>query len=177
MDKLMKSIARSCAVAGCGSPSGFYGVCLGHEPQFVRDEFQKITGLGLASVERPSCYETHRKWMEYVVAFVYSSASNRRDAVRIEHCRDCTPEYRDEQTELDRCEHPETVFVMPDTNNGGVVGVPMKNPKDPRRWEQAMMGMLGTVVSLPKSSAMDKAMRLSASQKKKIGRPKRSSDE
>jgi hypothetical protein len=108
-----------------------------------------------------------------VVAFVWSSSTERRSSVRIEHCRDCTPSYRDEQYALGKCEHPETVFVRPDTANGGVVGIPNNNMRDPRRWEQAMMGMLGTVVALPSTNAIEEVMEKYESSKRKSGRPKK----
>lgn len=157
----------------CEHPAGFYGYCLGHEPGFVRAEFDRFVTAGVANSVRPKCYESDRKWAEYVVAFVWSSAPDRRASVRVEHCRDCTPSYRDEQHELGKCEHPETVFVRPDTSNGGVIGIPNNNKKDPRRWEQAMMGMLGAVVALPTSKAMDDVMRKMDALRKKAGRPKK----
>ncbi len=168
---------RRCSFLHCEHPSGFYGYCLGHEPEFVRTEFDRLVVSGVANPSRPPCYESDRKWKEYVVAFVWSSAGDRRSGVRVEHCRDCTPAYRDEQYVLGRCEHPETVFIKPDTSNGGVVGVPNNNKKDPRRWEQAMMGMLGTVVSLPSTQAMEDVMTKYEASKRKSGRPKKEHSE
>ena len=107
----------------------------------------------------------------------WSSAPDRRASVRIEHCRDCTPAYRDEQHALGKCDHPETVFVRPDTSNGGVIGIPMNNKRDPRRWEQAMMGMLGSVVALPSTRAMEAVMNKIESSKRKSGRPKKEQTE
>lgn len=164
---------RKCQIVQCTEPSGFYGYCLGHEPEFVAKEFEGLAEKGLVAKQKPTCYESQRKWTEYVVAFVYSSAADRRATMQIDHCKDCTPSYRDEQYGLGRCEHPETVFVKPDTSNGGLVGIPMKTSKDPRRWEQAMMGMLGQVVSLPSTKAMEEVMNKIESSKKKIGRPKK----
>jgi hypothetical protein len=69
------------------------------------------------------------------------------------------------------------VFIKPDTSNGGVVGIPNNNKKDPRRWEQAMMGMLGTVVSLPSTQAMEDVMSKYEASKRKSGRPKKEHSE
>jgi hypothetical protein len=69
------------------------------------------------------------------------------------------------------------VFIKPDTSNGGVVGIPNNNKKDPRRWEQAMMGMLGTVVSLPSTQAMEDVMAKYEASKRKSGRPKKEHSE
>lgn len=164
---------RKCQIAECVQPSGFYGYCLGHEPEFVAKEFDRLVETGVAAQQKPTCYESQRKWSEYVVAFVWSSAPDRRATVTIEHCKDCTPAYRDEQYAVGRCQHPETVFVKPDTSNGGLVGIPLKNARDSRRWEQAMMGMLGQVVSLPSTKAMEEVMQRIESSKKKVGRPKK----
>ena len=164
---------RKCQIIGCTQPSGFYGYCLGHEPEFVAKEFDRLVEKGIAVQQKPTCYESQRKWSEYVVAFVHSSAPDRRATVTIEHCKDCTPAYRDEQYAIGRCEHPETVFVKPDTSNGGLVGIPLKNARDSRRWEQAMMGMLGQVVSLPSTKAMEQVMQRIESSKKRVGRPKK----
>jgi len=93
--------------------------------------------------------------------------------VRVEYCRDCTPSYRDEQHAAGNCAHPETVFVRPDTSNGGVIGIPNNNKRDPRRWEQAMMGMLGAVVALPSAKAMEDVVSKYDESKRKSGRPKK----
>ena len=169
-----------CQFNGCASPAGGFGYCLTHEPEFVAQAFSKYTAGGAASREKPTCYETQQKWMQYVVAYIFCSAPDRRDGVTVEHCRDCTPKFRDEQIALGRCQQPETVFIRPEGKDA-LIGVPlldMGSQSKVQRWEKAVMGMSGSVVSLPRPEILSKIIEtLAIRRARHAGRPKKGETE
>lgn len=164
----------------CNSHAGTFGYCPTHEPEFIEQAFNKYVGGGAAAKEKPKCYESQQKWMQYVVAYIFCSAPDRRDGVTVEHCKDCTPTYRDSQHSVGKCQHPETVFIKPD-HKGVSVGVPitdMSSQHKVQRWEKAVMGMSGAVLSLPDPETLSSVIETIAVRRARhVGRPKKDQTE
>ena len=174
----MENKRGRCLGDGCGSAAGLFGYCPTHEPEFVVQAFDRYVTGGAAAREKPTCYESQQKWMQYVVAYIFCSAPDRRDGVTVEHCKDCTPKYRDEQIAAGKCQHPETVFIKSESS-GTLIGVPltdMSSQHKVQRWEKAVMGVSGAVVSLPNPEVLSKIIETVAVRRARhVGRPKRES--
>lgn len=145
-------LPSSCRVPGCLNLSGSYGVCREHQDPLVSQSFDAIANEGICSKEAPPCFPTHMEWREYVVASVLCRNQNERRAAPIEFCRDCTPDYKDEQMACGKCTHPETVFIRSQRHHGDIIGVPIMRTTG--TWESAMMGLAGDVVRLPPDEVM-----------------------
>jgi len=169
-----------CLSEGCAGAAGNFGYCPTHEPEFVAQAFDRCVSRGAAAREKPACYESQRKWMQYVVACIYCHAPDRRDGVTVEHCRDCTPKFRDEQISVGKCQQPETVFIRPE-GKGALIGVPLSDMNSPRRvqrWEKAVMGVSGAVVSLPRPEILSNIIEtLTIRRARSVGRPKKDATE
>ena len=167
-----------CLSDECDGAAGLFGYCLAHETEFVGQAFDRYVAIGAAEREKPTCYESQQKWMQYVVSYIFCSAPDRRDGVTVEHCKDCTPKFRDEQIEMGKCQQPETVFIRPEGKDT-VIGVPlldMRVPTKVQRWEKAVMGMSGAVVSLPRPEILSKIIEtVSIRRARSAGRPKKES--
>ena len=176
----MENKRGRCLSSGCASSAGSFGYCPTHEPEFVSQVFDRYTAGGAAAREKPTCYETQQKWAQYVVAYIFCSAPDRRDGVIVEHCRDCTPKFRDEQIALGKCQQPETVFIRPEGKDA-LIGVPlldMRIPTKVQRWEKAVMGMSGAVISLPRPEILSKIIETVAIRRaRSAGRPKKGETE
>lgn len=121
----------------------------------------------------PSCF-TQAEWRDYTVACSLSARHRKGALPTVDHCRDCTQQYKRKMHDEGKCDHPETVFIKADMG-GDVIGVAMLNPVRPHVWEQALMGVSGVVVGMPPASAIDAAMSLVAklAVKRKPGRPRK----
>lgn len=121
----------------------------------------------------PSCF-TQAEWRDYTVAYSLS-AHHRKGAIpTVDHCRDCTQQFKRKMMDEGKCAHPETVFIKAEIG-GDVIGVPMLNPARPHVWEQALMSVSGVVVGMPPAAAIDAAMSLIArtAGKRRPGRPRK----
>lgn len=151
-----------------------FGVCHIHEPEDIRRTFQRAVAKGLAHPNRPACFPTDAEYHEYTVATLLTGHASRGVKTKINYCRDCTPAYKQEMVECGQCSHPETVFIRDQKASGDVVGVAVGGPENTRAWEQAVMGMMGQVVSMPSCEAVGAVLsRLTEDGKPKRGRPKK----
>ena len=156
------------------------GCCPSHEPELIESTFNSYVSSNPELKEKPICYESHEKWMQYVVACIFCNAPDRRESVVIEHCKDCTPKFRDQQISIGMCQQPETVFIRSDSN-GALIGVPlmdMSSQHKVQRWEKAVMGVSGAVVSLPKPEILSSLIEtLAIRRARSVGRPKKDATE
>lgn len=150
-----------------------FGVCREHEPDDIRRMFVRAVTKGLAHPNRPACFRSEDEYREYTVAALLTGHASRGVTIKINYCRDCTPDYKKEMLECGQCSHPETVFVRDAKTSGGdVVGVAVGSPEATRVWEQAVMGLMGQVVSMPSCEAVGAVLsRLNGDGKPKRGRP------
>lgn len=150
-----------------------FGVCREHEPDDIRRTFIRAVTRGLAHPKKPACFRSDDEYREYTVAALLTGHASRGVTTKINYCRDCTPDYKREMLESGQCSHPETVFIREaKTNSGDVIGVPVGGPESTRVWEQAVMGMMGQVVSMPSCEAVGAVLsRLTEDGKPKRGRP------
>lgn len=148
-----------------------FGVCVRHETAAINALFRGIVEKGLADFHPPMCF-TYRQWKEYVAAHFLSGHSGRAESSSVEYCRDCSPQHKAMMMRQGLCGHPETVFIR-ESRASEIIGVPLLDAKRPRVWEQAVMGMSGQVVDLPKAEAIDAAMKRIAGVKRGPGRPRK----
>lgn len=146
-----------CKHVDCSKPSGMYGVCKEHEPYDILKYFMAAVKAGLCPHDPPPCFRSVTEWREYVVAAMLCRNKSERHAAPIEFCRDCTPKYKDDMMECNRCTHPEVVFIRSERYMGDVIGVP-KGHKGTAAWESAVMGMHGEVVKLPPPEVIDSVL-------------------
>lgn len=172
---LTLTLTQTTCRAGCGVKASVFGFCEQHLGVFIDREFERISAQGFADRDPHPCFESARQWREYSVAFdmaqKQAGAPVRRRCV--DPCRDCTPEYRDGMHQQKRCLHPETVFVLSDRSRE-VIGV--RIDEKPENWEKAMMGMSGTVVSMPCADAVNETVAMlnaAAPEPRKRGRPRK----
>lgn len=170
-DALLTLFPVKCRHEGCNERSTVFGFCKLHEAVAIDNEFAKLVEAGVAEQNKPNCFDTDRQWREYVVTFALANLGNKGGRHVIEHCRDCTPKHKLSMMAIERCAHPETVFIRSDRYKD-VIGVPLTNIKHPETWEKAMMGLAGPVVLLPSSEVVN-AIVQQLGQKKKRGRPRK----
>jgi hypothetical protein len=115
---------------------------------------------------------TYKQWKEYVSAHFLSGHSGRSESSPVEYCRDCSPKHRDAMVRQGLCGHPETVFIR-ESRASEVIGVPLIDARRPRVWEQAVMGMSGQVISLPRPESIEAATKKIAGTKRGPGRPRK----
>jgi hypothetical protein len=126
-----------------------FGVCQLHEASAIRAEFERVTDLGMATDEPPGCFNRGQQWHEYIVAAAISGGyATRGKPSPINYCRDCTPAYKKAMLAEGKCAHPETVFIR-EHGQGDTVGVCVTSKRTSHVWEQAIMGMSGSVVVMP----------------------------
>lgn len=173
MTTLTLSFAREkCKTIGCPRTAGVFGVCEEHEAREIHRYWAQAASDGICDWKKPACFRTDREWREYVVAFMLCRNSKERQRNRVDYCRDCTPEFKAEQTKLGKCAHPETVFIRPQVSTEDVVGVSFDEKKKSNvAWENAMLGASGEIVGLPDEEAMSDSLKRLTSPKKK-GRPR-----
>lgn len=159
-----------CRHVSCHNRAGVFGACSKHERRAIIEEFARAINDGVAQHEPPRCF-TFEQWREYVVASRLAAQTGRGDAP-IEPCRDCTKRQRDVMLTRGQCAHPETVFIR-ESRSGEVVGVPLLDPRRPRVWEQAVMGVSGQVVGMPSSENIGVAMHAISTSKRGPGRPRK----
>ena len=160
-----------CLSLCCNGKAGLFGVCKKHEAGELSRAFRHAVNDGIASLAPPPCF-THQQWKEYVVAHRLSQHSGRGETAVADPCRDCTTKHRDMMAKQGACSHPETVFVR-DAKSKAVVGYALHDPRKPRMWEQAIMGMYGQVVGMPASRYIDAATRQIDGAKRGPGRPRK----
>lgn len=167
----MSLFPSKCKHFGCDRTAGVFGVCQHHEIAAINKQFRDVVDKGLASFSPPMCF-TYKQWKEYVVAHFLSGHSGRSESSPVDYCRDCSQKHRDKMVRDGMCGHPETVFIR-ESRGSEVIGVPLVDARRPRVWEQAVMGMSGTVVGLPSAEAIDAATRKIAGTKRGPGRPRK----
>lgn len=160
-----------CLVDGCDKTPGMFGACGQHREIPIHREFDAAVARGAAPTDRPPCFDSDETWQEYVACWSLKERITSRYSKHVEFCRDCAPKYKDDMERLGRCAHRETVFVR--KTSGEVVGV---SSHFVSRWESALLGLHGEVVSLPAQDAVDEtAERIArARAPKKMGRPRKS---
>jgi hypothetical protein len=165
---------EKCRVVNCDKTSGVYGVCTQHEAWALRRYFESAVREEICDRDAPPCFRNQQEWVEYVVAFMLCRNLNERQRNRVDFCRDCTPEFKDEQIRLGKCTHAETVFIRPQRSTEDVVGVSFdKKKKSNAAWENAMLGVSGEIVRLPDEESMnDRLMILSENSKPQKRGPK-----
>jgi len=164
-----------CRHIGCNRSAGSFGVCSEHEAADINKHFMRAVELGLVEYETPQCFRSEGEYREYVVTVLLSGGyKSRGKADPINFCRDCIPKYKEQMMAAHRCQHPETVFVLEQGRDE--IGVPLLNPKSPRAWEQAVMGMAGPVVVMPPEHIVGKTIDM-LNERRPVGRPKKGGDE
>lgn len=160
-----------CVVEGCDAQPGLFGACGDHRHIPIDREFEAAVTRGAAPTDRPPCFANQDSWKEYVACWSLKERITSRYSKHVEFCRDCSPDYRRRMDAAGNCTRRETVFVRKHT--GEVVGV---SSHFVSRWESALLGLHGEVVSLPDQRAVDETNeRISrARAPKKMGRPRKS---
>lgn len=140
-------------------------LCAEHYQQFVDTQWQRFKSMDLIR-PCPSCFD-EADWKTYQVMWFLSKKVETGASSPAHPCTDCTPETRDRMHKNNRCDHPETVFVM-SVKNGvkEMVGI----NGDQKSWNRALMGLAGRVVSQPNRSVRDKFMTEQLNANKKNGR-------
>lgn len=160
-----------CVVEGCDNQPGLFGACGDHRHIPIDREFDAAVSRMAAPTDRPPCFVNQDSWKEYVACWSLKERITSRYSKHVEFCRDCSPDYRRRMMAAGKCTHHETVFVRKHT--GEVVGV---SSHFVSRWESALLGLHGEVVSLPEQSAVDETNERIANARapKKMGRPRKS---
>jgi len=145
-----------CVFKGCENQGSIFGVCKDHEDGAIRELFLQTVNEGLCTYDAPRCFSSHAKWREYVAACMIS---RKDESGYINHCRDCTPDYKKTMMRAGVCDHPETVFIRSNRFKGEVIGVCI----DPRikrtaKWEEAVMGISGEIVQLPPPEVIEQKL-------------------
>lgn len=160
-----------CIVDGCDGQPGLFGACGEHRGIPIGREFEAAVTRGAAPADMPACFENAEAWREYVACWSLNERITSRYSKHVEFCRDCSPDYKRGMEAAGRCVKRETVFVRKHT--GEVVGV---SSHFVSRWESAVLGLYGEVVSLPSQDAIDATHERIAQARspKKMGRPRKS---
>jgi hypothetical protein len=158
-------------VSGCERQPGLFGACGEHQHIPINREFEAAVERGAAPLDRPPCFDSQDVWREYVACWALKERITSRYSKHVEFCRDCSPQYKDGMDAKGRCSHRETVFIR--KSSGEVVGV---SSHFVSRWESALLGLHGEVVSLPDQDAVEEteAQIARARAPKKMGRPRKS---
>lgn len=106
---------------------------------------------GLPIACKPKCFGSLEQWDEYRELWRLSHR-HCDQTPQVNFCKDCSPEYRDQMIEQDRCAHPETVFII---HADGQIGV---NGDRWGAWVSAISGRW-PVVSQPKREHRDAFIR------------------
>lgn len=159
-----------CSVDGCNRVPGMFGACSEHQHIPIEIEFNAAVARGAAPTDRPPCFSSHELWQEYVACWALKERITARYSKHVEFCRDCSPKYRDSMQREGRCTHHETIFVRKQT--GEVEGV---SSHFVSRWESALLGLHGEVVSMPSHEVVARTEeRIAAARApKKMGRPRK----
>lgn len=160
-----------CIVDGCDGQPGLFGACGEHRAIPINREFEAAVTRGAAPEQAPPCFGTQESWREYVACWSLKERITSRYSKHVEFCRDCSPDYKREMDCAGRCANRETVFVRKHT--GEVVGV---SSHFVSRWESAVLGLYGEVISLPPQDAIEATHERIAEARapKKMGRPRKS---
>lgn len=160
-----------CIVDGCEGRPGLFGACGEHRHIPVNREYEAAVARGAAPGNRPPCFDTDESWREYVACWALKERITSGYSKHVEFCRDCSPDYKREMEAAGRCKNRETVFVR--KNTGEMVGV---SSHFMSRWENAVLGLYGEVLSLPDQDAVDETNERIARARapKKMGRPRKS---
>ncbi len=167
------TIGRSarCLAEGCDAPPGMFGACAIHRHIPINREFDAAVTRGAATVERPPCFVDDAVWREYVACWSLGERITSRYTKHVEFCRDCSPGYKKDMEAMGRCSHRETVFIR--KMSGETTGI---SSHFVSRWESALLGLHGEVVSLPDNDAIEQTNERIARARapKKMGRPRKS---
>lgn len=143
----------------CIKPAGLFGFCDEHQKSALRTYFRDAVYHGFAEAVTPKCFKSDESYHEYVATFLGASGSELKQP-RVDVCRDCNPEYKEQMMKEGRCEHHETVFIRSIRMGGEVIGVAIDSAKkSTSAWENAMMGVSGEVVKLPPHYAIDETLK------------------
>lgn len=145
-----------CGHKGCEEQGGIFGFCKQHEGAVIQELFEQTVAEGYCPHEAPKCFDSHAKWREYVAACMIS---RKDESGYINHCRDCTPEYKVAMMRKGACEHPETVFIRAKRFQGEVIGVCIDTRyKRTSKWEIAVMGLSGDIVHMPPPEVIEQKL-------------------
>lgn len=147
-----------------------FGACVDHREIPIQREFDAAVERGAAKRSHPPCFPSESAWREYVACWSLKERITSRYSKHVEYCRDCSAGYKQEMEAAGKCNRPETVFVRRST--GETVGV---SAHFVSRWESAILGLYGEVVSLPNQSAIEQTQERIAADRapKKMGRPRK----
>jgi len=164
---------RKCGHAECGATASAFGVCKEHEHDAIARAFLVLKKEGRVLDQHPTCFGSAQEYKEYAVAFDLAQARGGGGRTQsVDHCRDCGPKFKQRMLDAGRCAQPETVFIFSDRFAGDLIGVPLTSLVKSGAWENAVMGISGPVMSMPKPAVIDEVVaRLSA--KRRIGRPRK----
>lgn len=165
-DYILGGRPLACRVAECDRRAGVFGYCKDHVDAHVDAEFAKLVAEGVATEERMSCFSDERQHREYAV--LWARSDSRPGLTR--PCRDCTPQFRNQQHERGQCAHPETVFIREERRGEGMIGVPLDVERS-ARWEQALLSQYGPVLDRPAQWLIDEAFFRIDRNRKPVGRP------
>ena len=140
----------------CIKPAGLFGFCDEHQKSALRTYFRDAVYHGFAEAITPKCFKSDESYHEYVATFLGAYGSELKQP-KVEVCRDCNPEYKEQMMKEGKCDHHETVFIRSNRMGGEVIGVAIG--KSTSAWENAMMGVSGEVVKLPPHYAIDETLK------------------
>lgn len=176
VDLLLTISPGRCRHDGCFNSSGMFGVCPDHQTTNIDRYFVKVVARGSAKPKTPACFNSSVQWKEYIVAAALCrpTKKSKDDAFSraIDYCKDCTASFKSEMCGLDRCDHPETVFIRATNNSGDLIGVSIADPEKTDAWERAVMGMSGPVIQLPAESVINEKLTAISTPKKRGPKPK-----